>query len=352
MNNSIDNFNTDEILKEVDVVIQKGLKKILKDYADRYSLLEKTHKQIMTLPSVLNELNKNNSRAFDEECVVSDEDSYDESMFVSIKDMTRELVSEQVSNIENKINALEKQTKQIFAIFDTIMNKVDCINEKFDSIQKPIRDVKVIKYDAQATEIKENIKLEIHEEDETVVGVVYPVEPNEEQGNEEVVDEEQDDEGTNVQLEEPAVEKTEADECVEGEQEDDSLAEEEAFETEEHDEEDDAIETEEEDEEDEEDDAIETEEEDEQEEDDDAIETEEEDASENKEEPKQTQEEPKQTQEEPEEDEELFEIEIDDVAYCTDNEDSGFIFEFTEGEVGEKVGYFKDGEPFFYADEK
>jgi hypothetical protein len=57
--------------------------------------------------------------------------------------------------------------------------------------------------------------------------------------------------------------------------------------------------------------------------------------------------------EEPEEDEELFEIEIDDVTYCTNNDENGFIYELTEeGDVGAKVGYLKDSEPFFYADEK
>ena len=54
-----------------------------------------------------------------------------------------------------------------------------------------------------------------------------------------------------------------------------------------------------------------------------------------------------------EEEEELIEIDIDDVTYCTNNEENGFIYELTEdGDVGDKVGYLKDGEPFFYADEK
>jgi hypothetical protein len=62
---------------------------------------------------------------------------------------------------------------------------------------------------------------------------------------------------------------------------------------------------------------------------------------------------PVETEEEEEEEEELFEIEIDDITYCTNNEDSGFIFELSQdNDVGEKVGYFKEGEPFFYADEK
>ena len=57
--------------------------------------------------------------------------------------------------------------------------------------------------------------------------------------------------------------------------------------------------------------------------------------------------------EEEAEEEEFIEIDIDDVTYCTNNEENGFIYELTEdGDVGDKVGYLKDGEPFFYADEK
>ena len=49
-----------------------------------------------------------------------------------------------------------------------------------------------------------------------------------------------------------------------------------------------------------------------------------------------------------EEDEELIEIEIDDLTYCTNDEDNGFIYELDNyGNVGEVIGYLKDGEPFF-----
>jgi hypothetical protein len=49
-----------------------------------------------------------------------------------------------------------------------------------------------------------------------------------------------------------------------------------------------------------------------------------------------------------EEEEELFEIEIDDVTYCTNNEENGMIYELDkEGNVGNKVGYLKEGEAYF-----
>jgi hypothetical protein len=53
-----------------------------------------------------------------------------------------------------------------------------------------------------------------------------------------------------------------------------------------------------------------------------------------------------------EEDEELFEIEIDDETYCTNNEVNGFIYILDkDGDVGDKIGYFKDSEPIFYNEE-
>ena len=49
----------------------------------------------------------------------------------------------------------------------------------------------------------------------------------------------------------------------------------------------------------------------------------------------------------------MFEIEIDGINYCTNNEDNGLIYLMTaDGDVGEKVGYLKQGEPFFDEDDK
>ena len=65
-------------------------------------------------------------------------------------------------------------------------------------------------------------------------------------------------------------------------------------------------------------------------------------------------EEEEEVEEEVEEDkndaeEEVFEIEIDDVTYYTENEENGNIYAVdTDGNPGNKIGYLKDGEPFFY----
>ena len=51
---------------------------------------------------------------------------------------------------------------------------------------------------------------------------------------------------------------------------------------------------------------------------------------------------------EEEEEEEYFEIELNNVSYCTTDEENGFIFELTDDGVGKKIGYLKDSKPFFY----
>lgn len=54
-------------------------------------------------------------------------------------------------------------------------------------------------------------------------------------------------------------------------------------------------------------------------------------------------------EEKEEDEEEYFEIEIDDFTYYTNNEENGFIYETTSNEeLGQKVGYLKEGDPYFY----
>ena len=53
-------------------------------------------------------------------------------------------------------------------------------------------------------------------------------------------------------------------------------------------------------------------------------------------------------EEDEEDEEELIEIEIDDITYCTNNEENGIIYELDkEGNVGKKVGYLKEGDAYF-----
>ena len=297
------NFNTEPLIKEIEGVIKNGVEQILNDFLNRYDLLEKTHEQIMNLPSVQNEINKKN---------YNDEDEDDEapSMFVSIKDMTHDLVKEELSSVENKLSILEEKYNNISPLLDTILNKIQSLGVEIASlkIEQPNKtEISSPLQVASSTNVNENIKLEI---EDTIVTdeLVVDGEVEEDEGDDEEEEEEE--------------EESDEEESDEEEEEVDVVSYEKKIEPEKEDE----VETEEEEEVD----------------DESIISSKQEIAALTD-----------VTQDEKEEEEELMELEIDDITYCTNNEENGFIYELNEdGEVGDKVGYLKEGEPFFYADEK
>ena len=263
-------FNADELIKEMDFVMRKGICKMLGDFMDRYQLLEKTHKQIMSLPSVLNELN------------------------VCKSDTSKDTILEEQTEVKNidetneKIDKLEKKLDKFIAILETFIQK----NQSEDKKENVEIKSSIIK-----TCENENIKMEIKE--------VETIE-NKEEEEEEEQEEEEEEEQEEVEEEQVEEEEQEVEEEQEEEQEEE------------------VEEEEEEEEEQEENEKIKEEE----------IETE-------------------ASSDEEEEEEEFSEIEIDDVTYYTNDEENGFIYTILEGEnIGDKVGYIKEGEPFFYAEQK
>ena len=298
-------FNTEELVSEINNVINKGLRTILKDYINRYDLLETTHQQIMNLPSVLNELKRSPT-----EKIIETEQEQQE---LETESVVYKNVSNNIEQLNDRMEKLEKKLSScIFAI--------DCMIKNFQDLNRTVinqtkqEESKEIKSTIVAACENENIKVEFKETE--------VVENKEEEEQEEEEEEEEEQEEVEEEEEEEEEEQEEQEEQEEKEQE--VEVEEEEQETEEEEETNEQVEEEEE----------ETNEEDE-------IETE---AS--------VKEEQEQEQEE-EDDEELFEIDIDGVTYCTNDEENGFIYDLLkDGDVGEKIGYLKEGEPFFYADEK
>ena len=317
----IESFNIEPLVFEIQNVIKNGLKVLLKDYIDRHDLLEKTHKQIMKLPSVMNEINKG--------CDSDSESEEDKSIFISISDMTRDLVKKEMSYVESKLDRIEKKYESISPLISKILDKLESINAEVKVLKETPRDnIKIVQMDHEKSYISniikpsivsacenENIKFEIEENDDEE-------EEDEEEDDEEIV------EPIKVKKEVIIIEDEELEEDVIEEEEDDVIEEDiiEAVvvadikkEVEEEVEVEDEVETEASDEEDEDD---------------------EEEVI------------PAPTKVEKEEEEELEIITIDDIDYCTNDLENGFIWELNEdGEQGDKIGYLKEGEPFFYADE-
>jgi hypothetical protein len=322
---AITRLNTEEIATEVNNVIKKGLDKLLGDYLYRYELLEKTHDAIMNLPSVRNHLNL-------------------------------QPFPQQQYNPETKVDdvkysqILEKLLKRIDELtFEVNQLKQTCKKEYTDI--KAEDDLVVVKL-----EQKENIRLEIEEEADDESSHAQSEEDESEA--EEDAEEEEEEEEDASEAEEEVEEENICSECdckvildedivvVDGKkycgacdptsskEEDESETEEEVISLEVEEavtslEVEEAVTS------------LEVEEAVASLEEEDDVETEKSESV------------ASEAEAEEEEEEEFIEIDIDDVTYCTNNEENGFIYELTEdGDVGDKVGYLKDGEPFFYADEK
>ena len=370
----INSFNIEPLVFEIENVIKNGLKVLLKDYIDRHDLLEKTHKQIMKLPSVMNEINKGCESDSDSE----DDKVEDKSMFVSITDMTRDLVKKEISYVESKLDRIEKKYESISPLISKILDKLESINDEVKVLkEKPSESIKIVQMEPEklySNIIKpsivsacenENIKFEINEdeyeesdEDDinpalitcSTISIKQEVKSEKKEESDEESDEDE------VEIVESVKVKKEV--IVIEEEDEEEVEEEEVAEEEEYTEEEiaynkiddvmfnkkclntdmkknvklveeDEVETEASDEEEEEE---EEEQEEEQEEEEEVVVT---------------------APTKVEEDEgELEIITIDDIDYCTNDLENGFIWELSEdGEQGDKIGYLKEGEPFFYADE-
>jgi len=375
--NTNNRFNTEPLVLEIENVVKKGLKTILKDFINRYDLLENTHRQIMKLPSVLNEMNKQESESDSDD--VDDADSDLES---------KESENLKVIQIENKLDIMEKKYDLIIPILNKILNKVDVLNEEVKILKKnkniqleedstiaqesepapaPISYPYHIKPSIISACENENITFKITE-DEVVSTSNNEIQfckleeqVEEEQVEEEQVEEEQEQEEEQEEAEtsdkeeeqEEAETSDKEEEQEEEEKQEEEQEEEEQIEEQEEEQEEAETNDKEEEEEQEEQEEEEQEEQEEVEEEEQEEVEEEEDEKTDKEESVETETSDKEEEKEEEEEEELFEIEIDDVTYCTNNEENGFIYELSEdGEVGNKIGYLKESEPFFYADEK
>ena len=226
-------------------------------------------------------------------------------------------------------------------------NKVTIKKEKTEEWWPQNKDSVVSPTDIECSTTAENTDTHEEKKNSNDVDEVNAEETEEEvEGEDKEQQEKEDEEDAEEEVE---VEQEEDNEEVEVEEDEEEDEEEEEVEVDEEDEE----EEEEVDEEDEEEEEVEVDEEEEEEVDEDEEEEEEDEEVEVEDEEGDEQDETKQEEEvEEEEDEdeedaeEVYMIELDGVNYYTDDDNNGNIYEILEDEdIGEKIGYFKDGEP-------
>jgi hypothetical protein len=369
-------FDINPLVIEIENVIHKGLHEILANFMDRYELLENTHKQILRLPSIRQALNKS-SYDSDSDC--------ERLHHFKLKSKPIECVAVELLN--SRLDTLEKKYDTIVPVLDKILNKINSLDQDVKSLtthkhesliqMEQVTDVRKSEKENIQIQFDEQSELPVEEEEESdddddnpaLVTCSTIVLNKEKSVQEEVTvcqDEDDDELSVGEELgehEEPVVEENS--EEVEEADVEDNLEDESETKTDDNlaadvDAKSEATVEAVVDGDVEEEASIETETKSEVEEEEELEEVEEEEDDEDKEEElePQEQEEPvKQVVEEKppaeeEEDEELFEIEIDDKTYCTTDDQNGFIWELTEeGEQGEKIGYFENGDAYFYEDE-
>jgi hypothetical protein len=358
MNNKMNNLNMEPLISEIENVIRDGVKNILKDYINRYELLEETHQLIMNLPSVRNELDKNfKSETFKKheeiQAINFKPNNTMEIDIENIKNLTKNIVKTEIETIENKFDKMENNYNRIAHMLEKICDNMLMLNEDVTKLKDKDTHTNsssqtIIQPSIVTSSLNENIKLEIKEEEVESEKDDKDDEDKDEKDKDESDDESDEDDKDDESDEDDkdddeSDEEEEKDEDVESD-EDEELKEAVEKEVEKEDAESDEDEVEELKE------AVEEEvEKEDAESDEDEVEEEEEEEASKEEDEIETE----ASEEEQEEEEELIEIEIDDIAYCTNNEDNGFIWELSEdGEQGDKVGYLKEGEPFFYSEEK
>jgi hypothetical protein len=314
-------FNTDSILNEIKIVIDNGLQNLLNDFMGKYNEYEENYNAVLNLPAVKNKIgalkhdisNSASNNGSNSSNIIS-------TMYKTFNIQMKQLQKEN-EELRGEIERLKKTMPPI----------IDLTNDDTNITEVKITEVKItevkIKEEPVVSNEKENITLVIEEQSNNDEEKDDEESEEEEESVKSLEEEDEEDEEEEEEVVEESVASLEVvvEEVVEEVVEDDD---EQSVETE----------TKEELEEEEEEEELEEEE----------LEEEEEVVASLEE----VVEEVVVVASLEEEEEELFEIEIDDKTYCTNNEETGFIYELdTDGNVGDKIGYFKESEPIFYSEE-
>ena len=129
LRNNISDFNINPLLSELDNVIRKHMNIMLNEYIDRFNLLEQTHKQIMNLPSVVDELRRYTGMSRNSGC--------EKSCAPAPTDNSSEQLRRDVAAIKNKLDSIESylQRNTTHTQPNTTSNSVQpsivlsCVNE-------------------------------------------------------------------------------------------------------------------------------------------------------------------------------------------------------------------------------
>ena len=99
LRNNISDFNINPLVSELDNVIRKHMNIMLNEYIGRFNLLEQTHRQIMNLPSVVDELRRYSGVTRNPVCETTHS--------IPFSDNRTEQLRQDVAAIKNKLDSIE-----------------------------------------------------------------------------------------------------------------------------------------------------------------------------------------------------------------------------------------------------
>ena len=168
--NKVPNFNTLPLLNEIESVLNNGISNILNDFSERYNLLEKTQSKILKLLKANKNLNyKSDSEDSDDASVCNEVNNNNEEeeeevpIFVSMKDLTEELVKNEISHYQNKMeNKFNKFVDDNHLIIHKLIDQVDSLKQeilKLPHTSQKIQESKVTQTLEEEEKIEEPEKI-------------------------------------------------------------------------------------------------------------------------------------------------------------------------------------------------
>ena len=103
-------FDVDSLLNEVNLVIQKGMNHLLKDFIQKYKIYEETHKGVLNLPSVKYLIDCRQNDKLDSEVNVEN----NEDLKTILVNIAKDLVKEEVKTVENSLLS-NFETNQLYS---------------------------------------------------------------------------------------------------------------------------------------------------------------------------------------------------------------------------------------------
>ena len=308
-------FNTQNLLNEINVLIQTGLSKTLDKFISDYNNYESTYNHVMNIPAV--------KKLID----------YEKYIYAKEQSNSFTQFSIQIDKLTKENKSLRVELEKYESGEHISLNIVENVNQSAEELSKIYETILDKETDIKRLLINNMFK----------VPACTPLTSEDENESEAKQEETESDAETEVEVKQEEVEsETESDAETEVEVKHEEVESETEFDTE----------TEAEAKQEETESDTETEVEFKQEETESEVEVKQEETEsevEVKQEEVETEVEVKQEEVETEaEEEDVFEIEIDDITYFTNDEENGNIYEADKnGDPGNKIGYLKGGEPFF-----